>query len=258
MSKHLVKKQFGEHAAAYATSPVHAQGASLARLVELVQPQPHWRVLDVATAAGHTAFAFAPHVAQVVATDLTPEMIPVAAKLAAEKGIENVTLESADAESLPYADASFDLVTCRIAPHHFPHIDRFMAEAARVLRPLGILAVVDNVVPGGDPAADAAGAYVNAFEKLRDPSHHRALSAAEWLAAYAAAGFVLLHVETAAKRMAFTPWAERMGVSPETLAELRRLLRDAPPAAAVFFAVEAAGDDLSFTLDEAIFVGRKP
>lgn len=258
MSKELVKKQFGANAAAYATSAVHAQGASLARLVELVQPQPGWRALDVASAAGHTAFAFAPHVAQVVATDLTPEMIPVAAKLAAERGIANVTLELADAEALPYGDGEFDLVTCRIAPHHFPHIDRFMTEAARVLRPLGILAVVDNVVPGGESAADEAGAYINAFEALRDPSHHRALSVAEWMAAYAAAGFTLLHVETAPKRMAFTAWAGRMGVTLPTLAELRRRLVDAPPAAAAFFAVEAAGDDLSFTLEEAIFVGRKP
>lgn len=258
MSKDLVKKQFGEHAAAYAASKVHAQGASLGRLVELVQPQPHWRVLDVATAAGHMAFAFAPHVAQVVATDLTPEMLPVAAKLAAEKGIGNVTLEQADAETLPYANAQFDLVTCRIAPHHFPHIDRFMAESARVLRPLGILAVVDNIVPDGNAAADEAGAYINAFEKLRDPSHHRCLSVAEWMDAYAAEGFTLLHIETAAKRMAFTPWAERMGVAPATVAELRRLLLEAPAAAAAFFAVEAEGDDLSFTLEEAIFVGRKP
>jgi ubiquinone/menaquinone biosynthesis C-methylase UbiE len=258
MSKDLVKKQFGAHAAAYATSAVHAQGASLARLVELVQPQPDWRVLDVATAAGHTAFAFAPHVAQVVATDLTPEMIPVAAKLAAEKGIENVTLELADAEALPYADGEFDLVTCRIAPHHFAQIDHFIAEAVRVLRPLGILAVVDNVVPGGDAATDAAGEYINAFEKLRDPSHHRALSVAEWMAAYAAAGLTLLQVETAPKRMAFTPWAERMGSSPQLVAELRRLLVDAPPAAAAFFAVETSGDDLSFTLHEAILIARRP
>src|SRR5688572_11157475 len=115
MNKELVQKQFGTHAEAYATSRVHAQGASLKRLVELIQPQADWQVLDVATAAGHTAYAFAPHVAHVVATDITPEMIPVAAKLAAEKGISNVTLESADAEELPYANGSFNLVTCRIA-----------------------------------------------------------------------------------------------------------------------------------------------
>ncbi len=147
MTKEQVRAQFGTHADAYATSKVHAQGASLARLVELVNPQPHWHALDVATAAGHTAFIFAPHVADVVATDITPEMLPVAARVAGEKGITNVTLREADAEDLPFADATFDLVTCRIAPHHFPNISRFLAEAARVLRPGGVLAVVDNIVP---------------------------------------------------------------------------------------------------------------
>jgi ubiquinone/menaquinone biosynthesis C-methylase UbiE len=254
MSKQLVQKQFGAHAEAYATSRVHAQGASLKRLVELIQPQPDWQLLDIATAAGHTAYAFAPHVAHVTATDITPEMIPVAAKLAAERGITNVTLETADAEALPYQDASFDLVTCRIAPHHFPHIDQFLRESARVLRPGGILAVVDNVVPN----KAEAGAYINAFEKLRDPSHGRALSIDEWLAAFQAAGLTVFHHEIAPKSMEFTPWAERMGASPETIAELRRLLLQAPDDAAAFFQIYETNKDLHFNLDEAIILGRKP
>jgi ubiquinone/menaquinone biosynthesis C-methylase UbiE len=253
MSKDLVQKQFGAHAAAYATSKVHAQGASLKRLVELVQPQADWQVLDVATAAGHTAFAFAPHVAHVTATDLTPEMIPVATKVAEEKGITNVTLESADAEALPYADATFDLVTCRIAPHHFPHIDRFISEAVRVLRAGGILAVVDNVVPNDPLASD----YINDFEKLRDPSHGRAWSVSEWLEAFAKAGLTVFHEEVAPKSMEFTPWAERMGASPEVITELRLLLLTAPPVAAAFFQIENGEQDLLFNLDEALILGRK-
>ena len=253
MSKKLVRAQFGAHAAAYATSAVHAKGASLGRLVELVAPQPGWRVLDVAAAAGHTAFAFAPHVAHVVATDITPEMLPVAAKLAAEKGVANVTLQTADAEDLPFAADEFDLVTCRIAPHHFPHVDRFVAEAARVLRGGGLLAVVDNVVPEGD-----AGEYVNRIERLRDPSHHRALSLDEWRAAFAAAGFHVLHAETAPKRMAFQPWAERMGTSAETISVLRSMLLDAPPAAAAYFQPVADAGELAFHLTEAILINRKP
>ena len=253
MSKELVQKQFGAHAAAYATSRVHAQGASLKRLVELIQPQADWRVLDVATAAGHTAYAFAPHVAHVTATDITPEMIPVAAKLAAERGITNVTLETADAESLPYPDGSFDLVTCRIAPHHFPHVDRFVSESVRVLRSGGILAVVDNVVPDDVTAGD----YINAFEKLRDPSHGRALSVAEWLTLFNQAGLAVFHHEVAPKSMEFTPWAERMGASLETIAELRRLLLEAPESAAAFFRLTQSDDELYFNLDEAIILGRK-
>lgn len=257
MSKELVQRQFGANAAAYATSKVHAKGASLARLVELLQPQPTWQVLDIATAAGHTAFALAPHVARVTATDITPEMLPVAAKLAAEKGITNVTLETADAEDLPFEDQAFDLVTCRIAPHHFPHIERFIAEAARVLRAGGRLAVVDNVVPGGDEADDAAGAYVNAFEKLRDPSHGRALSLAEWLQAFADAKLTVEHHEVAAKPMTFTPWAKRMGADEETIVELRRLLQEAPPAAAAYFALGEEDGDLVFNLHEGLIIGRK-
>ena len=251
--KDLVQKQFGAHAEAYATSRVHAKGASLNRLVELIQPQADWHVLDVATAAGHTAYAFAPHVAQVTATDLTPEMIQVAAKLATERGLTNVTLETADAEALPYADATFDLVTCRIAPHHFPHIDQFVREGMRVLRAGGILAVVDNVVPNDKVAGD----YINAFEKLRDPSHGRALSVDEWLAAFKAAGITAFHHEVAPKSMEFTPWAERMGATPETIAELRRRLMDAPESAAAYFATHSTEEDLFFKLDEAIILGRK-
>lgn len=257
MSKELVQRQFGTNAAAYATSKVHAQGASLARLVELLQPQPTWQVLDIATAAGHTAFALAPHVAHVTATDITPEMLPVAAKLAAEKGITNVSLETADAEALPFGDQTFDLVTCRIAPHHFPHIDRFIAESVRVLRLGGRLAVVDNVVPGGDAESDAAGAYVNAFEKLRDPSHGRALSLAEWLQAFADAGLTVEHHEVADKPMTFTPWAKRMGANEETIAELRRLLQEAPPAAAAYFTLGEEDGDLVFSLQEGLIIGRK-
>lgn len=252
-AKDQVKQQFGTHAAAYATSKVHAQGASLKRLVELVQPQAGWRVLDVATAAGHTAFAFAPHVAAVVATDITPEMIPVAANVAAEKGITNVTLETADAEALPYADATFDLVTCRIAPHHFPHIDRFVTESVRVLRPGGVLAVVDNVVPDNEEAAR----FVNDFEKLRDPSHGRALSVTEWIKLFADAGLAVSNFEVAPKRMEFTPWAERMGATPETIAQLHRMLHDAPKSAADYFRIDLRDGELYFNLDEAIIVGRK-
>jgi len=253
MSKELVQKQFGAHAAAYATSRVHAEGASLKRLVELVQPQADWQVLDVATAAGHTAFAFAPYVAHVTATDITAEMIPVAAKVAAEKGITNVSLESADAEALPYADASFDLVTCRIAPHHFPRIDLFVSEAVRVLRPGGILAVVDNVVPN-DPAT---GGYINAFEKMRDPSHGRALSVDEWLALFVAAGLTVLHEEVVAKSMEFTPWVERMGATAETITELRRRLIEAPEKVADFFQVYESDKGLFFQIDEALILSRK-
>ena len=250
MSKSQVKEQFGANAAAYVTSRPHAQGASLARLVELVKPQPDWRALDVATAAGHTALAFAPHLAHVTATDITPEMIPLAQNLAAERGVTNITAELADAEDLPYDAASFDLVTCRIAPHHFPDVGPFLGEAARVLKPGGILAVVDNVVPPG-PGGD----YVNAFEKLRDPSHGRCLTLDEWLAAFEAAEFMVIHHETLDKQMTFGSWAARHDAVMQQY--LRVMLTQAPPAAAAFLQPQTINEATTFRLQEGIIIGRR-
>ena len=264
MNKKLVQQQFGAHAEAYATSRVHAKGASLQRLVELLQPQPEWQVLDVATAAGHTAIVLAPHVGHVVATDITPEMLPVAAQQAQEKCVHNISFEEADAEALPFADQRFDLVTCRIAPHHFPDIGRFVAESVRVLRPGGILAVVDNVAPdshtsSAHPAAALADAadYYNRFEKLRDPSHGRAWTLEEWIALFGAVGLAEIHYEIAPKEMAFDPWVKRLGASAQTQQEVRALLVNAPPAAKEYLQPALREQELWFRLAEAIVIGKK-
>jgi len=251
VSKKTVKEQFGANAAHYVNSQPHAKGASLARLVELAHPQPHWRVLDIATATGHTALAFAPHVAYVIAIDITPEMLPLAQKLAAERGVTNFATEIADAEDLPYPDASFDLVTCRIAPHHFSDIPRFLAESFRVLKPGGVMAVVDNIVPRGE-----ADRYVNDFEKLRDPSHGRCLSLAEWLTAFETAGFAIQHRETMIKMMVFEDWAVRH--DEPTRARLRQLLREAPPPAADYFHPQDTDRGMTFRLEEGIILGIRP
>lgn len=262
MTKQQVREQFGANAAAYVSSPTHAQGASLARLVEQVAPEPGWHILDVATATGHTALAFAPRVAAVTGLDLTPQMLPLAAALAAERGASNVTFAVGDVEDLPFGDGTFDAVTCRIAPHHFPDIGRFIAEAARVLRPGGALAVVDNVVPGsrlrGKKAGEqrAAGDYVNTFEKLRDPSHVRCLSYDEWLDTLAGAGLGVEVQETLDKRLTFETWAARH--TPEMQTRLRVLLLRAPAAAAEFLDPQTHSGLTTFRLREGLFVARKP
>ncbi len=259
MSKQRVREQFGANAAAYVASPTHAQGASLARLVELTQPRPAWRVLDVATAAGHTALAFAPHVAAVIGLDLTAQMLPLAAGLAAERGAANVGFAVGDVDDLPFGAGAFDLVTCRIAPHHFADIGRFLAEAARVLPPGGLLAVVDNIVPGSrlrGKRADQqreAGEYVNAFEKLRDPSHIRCLSEEEWLDALAVAGLVVAARETLDKRLTFETWAARH--TPLMQTRLRAMLLQAPEAARAFLDPRVAGLT-TFRLREGLFIAR--
>ena len=264
MAGSLVQKQFGAAAADYASSAVHASGPSLARLVALVSPQRDWRALDVATGAGHTALALAPYVSRVIASDITEEMLAEAEKLAAARGLANVETAHAEAGALPFAVESFDLVTCRLAAHHFPDPAAFVGEAWRVLTPGGTLALVDNIGP--DPAflpnaravdlRDASIVY-NAFEKLRDPSHARCLTLAEWRELLEDTGFVDLREERLDQDIAFEPWTKRMRCDAATVGRLQAMLATDGALRAFLRPREEDGASM-FTLQEAIIVARKP
>ena len=263
-AKSRVQAQFGANAANYATSSVHAKGASLARLVELVAPQANWSALDIATGAGHTALAFAPHVAKVIASDLTPEMLAEAAKLAAARRLTNFSTAVADAEQLPFANATFDLVTCRIAPHHFPDIPAFVSEVQRVLKPGATFALVDNVAPDTETTPgysraelSDAGAVYNAFEKIRDPSHGRALTTAEWREIVEDAGLAIRHTEHSPKAMLFDDWCRNMAVPTETVPKLAATLDSASPALRAFLQPSNLDGVRGFVLSELILIAGK-
>jgi SAM-dependent methyltransferase len=257
-----IQAQFGPNAAAYGRSAVHAQGPGLVRLVELTRPQPDWRVLDVATGAGHTAFAFAAYVAEVTAVDITSPMLATATELARQRGLSNIRFVQAPAEELPFATESFELVVCRLAAHHFGEIGRFVSEAARVLKLGGQLALLDNIVPGSRRRGKKAemerraGAYLNAFEKLRDPSHVCCLSLDEWIDAYVTAGFTVVHQETNTMPLDFADWTARMQVSLPNRQRLRAMLLQAPEPVLTFLTPAASGDKIEFHLHKAIIIGN--
>ena len=259
MSKAEVKahaqERFGQFAQGYVQSSVHASGDDLERLVELAQPKTGWLMLDIATGGGHTALKFAPLVGRVVALDLTPKMLKAARGFITEKGVSNVAFTGGDAEQLPFVAHTFDLVICRIAPHHFPDCWTFVQEAARVLKPSGKLIVQDNTVPDDERAAR----YVDAFERLRDPSHHRMYAGYEWQGMFLDAGLTVENLELVHKPDAnLVEWARVQGQSAGVIERLQVMLTQAPEAARGWLNPHAAGTvDATFDHHYVMIVGQK-
>jgi ubiquinone/menaquinone biosynthesis C-methylase UbiE len=253
-TKRLVRQQFGPHAAAYVSSEVHAAGYSLSRLFELANPRPDWQILDIATGGGHTARTFAASGASIIAGDLTHAMLTAARDNILAADIHHVMFCQHDAEALPFSAKAFDAVTCRLAPHHFPDITRFLSEVVRVLKPGGCFALADNAV-SGEPAIAR---FANAVEKLHDPSHNWAYSVADWETFVFSAGLELVSSEISRKERDLDAWAGRMGVEGADLDRLRAMILQAPDAAREWIQPRRAGNRVLFTMAEIILLARKP
>ena len=253
-TKRKTRDQFAGVAERYRTSVDHSDADDREILLSRLALDPSLLLLDVATGGGHTAVAFSTRVRKVVASDLTPEMLWEARALAAERHCTNMAFVAADAESLPFAPESFDRVTCRIAPHHFPDCARFVREGARVLKPGRALLVQDHVLPEDPEAARA----IDAFERLRDPSHQRAFAASEWADMFRRAGLAVAHTEQVVKQHAFLPWAERQGCTPDVIARLVEMMRGAAPAVVQWLQPRAFGTpQATFVNRHILILGRK-
>jgi ubiquinone/menaquinone biosynthesis C-methylase UbiE len=251
----MAQAQFAPAARDYVTSTIHAQGADLARLVALAAPRGEELALDVATGGGHTALALAPHVRHMVASDLTSAMLHAAREHIAAQGVTNVSYLRAAAEALPAAEAGLDLITCRIAAHHFADVRAFVRAAAAALRPGGTLIVADHIGLE-DPELDA---FMDRFERWRDPSHVRAYSFAEWRAFCAEAGLAVTHTEEDRKEAyEFASWTARMRMSEENKAALEQWLLAAEPRFRERFdVVEQEGRVVSLRGTFGIIVAKK-
>jgi len=252
-SKKLSKERFGQFAERYVQSQHHAKGYDLDRLVEIAQPQKTWQALDIATGGGHTALKFAPYVAHVTVTDITPRMLEQAEAFITQQ-VDNVSFKIADAEDLPFEDANFDLVTCRIAPHHFPDAAKFVREVARVLKAGGLFMLQDQLLPEDKSVADV----IEAFEKLRDPSHNQAFPLSQWRAMFEAAELTVEETEEVTKRQQLIKWAKVQNNSDETIAELVKMVSQGGDGVAAWMLPKAWGtEDSSFIHHHILVAGRK-
>jgi SAM-dependent methyltransferase len=189
---------WSQRADAFRESPTHREGPDLDLLVEWCDPGHDVKVLDVATGGGHVARRLREEGCTVITVDPAPGMQPDVV---------------APAEDLPFADGSFDVVTCRIAAHHFRDVRKAVAEMARVSERL--LVIEDNVFRGE---------HVEEAERLRDPSHVRCYSEDEWRTMVTDAGFEVEQLEYFARRQSFDAWLERVDTPPAAAAQIGELL----------------------------------
>ncbi len=211
---------FSQHHAAYVTSRRHARGKDLDILIEAMSPKPGESALDVATGGGHTALRLAGEGARVTVMDITPEMLQDTLRQAEERGI-HMDAVKADAKAFPFSDASFDLVSCRRAAHHFHDIGAFLREAYRVMTPSGRLGISD--MTGSVEAID----WLNRLERLRDPSHFEALSVDAWYQQLVLAGFKDINVRLLEESMPFEEWLEPVTPDSQDGAAALQCLREA-------------------------------
>ena len=210
-------------------------------------------VLDVGCAAGHTAFAFAPHVREVIGVDLSAGMLAEADRQARERGITNVRWQEASAAALPFPDWTFDIVTCRMVAHHLPALAPSLTDIARVLRPGGRFVVVDIISPEEPTLAR----FINTVEVLRDPSHGRDWTLSEWDEAGRAIGTPFVVAARWDLPLDFADWTARQQTPPESIARLEARFDAASDAERAAFAIVTA-PPRSFHLWAALLIGTKP
>ncbi len=251
------RDQFDRQAAHYDKQWNAWSEESLTWLLDHADCRPDDIALDVATGTGFTALAFAPHLRAVIGLDVSPGMLAQARRQAEEQGLTNVTFQEGRAESLPFDDNTFDLITCRIAPHHFLSVPTFVSEAAHTLKPGGRFLLADTSVPDDRPEL---GDWQNQVETLRDPSHVRNYTPGQWRHFVEAAS---LRAEIVTDQGGGIPitlndWMAKGGCVGAQAEIVREKFATAPAEAVQAFQIAALPDgDFGFTWQRTTLRARK-
>lgn len=238
----VVEEQFGPQALDYVRSAVHAVGEDLDAIEAVAKSATPVKALDLGTGGGHVAYRLAKHAQAVVACDLSEEMLKAVSDTAISRGLSNISTRRAASEHLPFEDAEFDMLACRFSAHHWRDLDAGLREGRRVTQ-IGRPVLFVDVVSPGDPLLDT---HLQAIEVLRDPSHVRDYSAAEWVSALGRTGFIVQHARIAKLRIEYAAWLLRMRTQETRAKAILDMQRTAAAEVRRYFGIEPDG---SFTLD---------
>lgn len=249
----LIKEEFSRQASSFEDRKYSfGDPRVLAWILDNVPAEPSDLVLDVAGGTGHVARAYAEQALCATVLDLTAEMLEVGKGEVDAAGVRNVLFQLGEASAMPFLAGSFDLVISRFAVHHFPDPGAVLAEMTRVCRPGGRVAIVDMIA--AEP--EHADAY-NHRERLRDPSHTRALSADELSSAMRAAGLEVVHFVERERPLPLGRWLAQTNPPEEVAAQLREELEvELAGGASTGMRPRREADELFFTQRWAIAVGR--
>jgi SAM-dependent methyltransferase len=236
--KRSVQQQFGPVADQYATFDYHAAGPDLPPMLEAGQMSGQERVLDIGSGPGHTALLFATEAREVVASDPTEAMLDQGRRLAAERGLDNISFERTTAEVMPFPDDSFDRVTSRQSAHHYADVRAALREVARVLSRNGRFVLIDTF----SPEDDEFDGFLNQIELIRDSSHIRDYRVSEWREMFEEVGFDLVDVAAWDIPLEFEDWVTRSRTPGEDVAELRSCLGSASARVRKRFSVDDKGN----------------
>ena len=252
MKRHedMVKENFGSQAQAYVESALHAAGEDLKLLDAILERYPEALLLDVGSGGGHVSYLAAKHVREVTACDMSEDMLHAVQKAASERGLGNIVTQQGTVENLPFEDNSFDVVASRYSAHHWRDVGLGMRQINRVLKPGGLLLMMDIASPG-DRVRDI---FLQSVEFMRDMSHVRAYSPGEWLAFVTDAGFRVDELRMLRIRYEFSSWVARMRTPEERVMAIRQAMQTASNEVRTYFEIE---DDGSFTIDEVMLAAAK-
>ncbi|MEO7677211.1 MAG: class I SAM-dependent methyltransferase, partial [Verrucomicrobiota bacterium] len=212
------------------------------------------RVLDIATGAGHTGLFFASLGHEVTLADLASPMLERAAEAAAARGLKIKTQLHA-AEEIPDANETFDLVTCRVAAHHFSAPAKFISDTARVLKSGGWLLLIDGSVQDNESEAES---WLHAVEKLRDPSHHRFLSLGSWGKLCEANGLTVVESKLTPFKQPDLDWYfETAATSPENRQKVLEQIENVPASARNLFQLGIESGKIVWWWQRLTLIARK-